>query len=146
MPLKCMGGVGIALPISTILWYNLQYEVKVKLSLYKSWRPLGLWEFEAATFSDKELRDGGKIVSPTRQPSLPLGSFLVLIPVRDRVGHGAIVWLEGLGKLKNLGTSSGIEPVTFRLVAWCLNQLRYRVLRDTNTQLQIVLEFRFSQR
>jgi hypothetical protein len=40
----------------------------------------------------------------------------------------AIVQLEGLGKLKNPMTSSGIEPATFRLVAECLNQLRYRVL------------------
>jgi hypothetical protein len=29
----------------------------------------------------------------------------------------AIVQLEGLGQLKNPMTSSGIEPVTFRLVA-----------------------------
>jgi hypothetical protein len=35
--------------------------------------------------------------------------------------------LEGLGKLQNPMTSSGIEFSTFRLVAQCLNQLRYRV-------------------
>jgi hypothetical protein len=37
------------------------------------------------------------------------------------------VQLKGLGQLKNLVTSLGIEPVTFRPVAKCLNQLRYRV-------------------
>jgi hypothetical protein len=36
--------------------------------------------------------------------------------------------LEGLGELKNAMDSSGIESETFRLVALCLNQLRYRVL------------------
>jgi hypothetical protein len=35
--------------------------------------------------------------------------------------------LEGLGQLKNPMTLSGLEPATFRLVAECLNQLRYRV-------------------
>jgi hypothetical protein len=35
--------------------------------------------------------------------------------------------LEGLGQLKNPVTSSGIEPTTFRLVAQCLNHLRYSV-------------------
>jgi hypothetical protein len=36
------------------------------------------------------------------------------------------VRLEGIGQLKNPITSSGIELLNFRLVAWCLNQLRYR--------------------
>jgi hypothetical protein len=36
------------------------------------------------------------------------------------------MWLEGLGQLKNPMTSLGIEPAAFCLVAWCLNQLRYR--------------------
>jgi hypothetical protein len=38
---------------------------KVKLSLYRPWRPLGLQEVEALTFSDIRLIDGGKVVSPT---------------------------------------------------------------------------------
>jgi hypothetical protein len=38
--------------------------------------------------------------------------------------------LEGLGQLKNPMTSSGIEPATFRLAAYCLNQLRYRMTQD----------------
>jgi hypothetical protein len=42
--------------------------VKVKFSLYKPWRPLGLREVEAPTFSDIRLIDGGKVVSPTRRP------------------------------------------------------------------------------
>jgi hypothetical protein len=37
------------------------------------------------------------------------------------------VRLEVLGQLKNPITSSGIELETFRLVAQCLKQLRYRV-------------------
>jgi hypothetical protein len=41
---------------------------KVKLSPYRQWRPLGLREVEATTFSDIRLIDGGKVVSPTRRP------------------------------------------------------------------------------
>jgi hypothetical protein len=41
--------------------------VKVKLSLYRPWRPLGLREVEAPTFSDILLIDGGKVVSPMRR-------------------------------------------------------------------------------
>jgi hypothetical protein len=45
--------------------------------------------------------------------------FLVLISVSGWVDPRTIVWLEGLGQLKNPITSSEIEPATFRLVAWC---------------------------
>jgi hypothetical protein len=58
---------------------------------------------------------------------LPPGKLLALISVRVWVDPRAIVQLKGLGQLKNLVSSSGIEPRTFRLVAWCLNQLRFRV-------------------
>jgi hypothetical protein len=43
-------------------------KVKVKFSLYRPWRPVGLREFEAPTFSDIRLIDGGKVVSPMRRP------------------------------------------------------------------------------
>jgi hypothetical protein len=42
--------------------------VKVKLTLYRPWRSLGLRNVEAPTFSDIRLIDGGKVVSPTRRP------------------------------------------------------------------------------
>jgi hypothetical protein len=45
-----------------------QYKVKVKLSMYRASRPLGLREVEAPTFSDIWLTDGSKIVSPKRRP------------------------------------------------------------------------------
>jgi hypothetical protein len=43
-------------------------KVKVKLSLYRPWWPLGLREVEARTFLGIRLVDGGKVVSPTRRP------------------------------------------------------------------------------
>jgi hypothetical protein len=43
-------------------------KVKVKFSLYRQWRPLGLQEVDALAFSDIWLIDGGKVVSPTCWP------------------------------------------------------------------------------
>jgi hypothetical protein len=51
------------------------------------------------------------------------GRFVVLVSIEPR----AIGRLERFSVLENLITSSGIKPETFRLVAECLNQLRYRV-------------------
>jgi hypothetical protein len=47
---------------------NIPLKVKVKLSLYRSWRPLGLREVEAPTFSDIRLIDGDKVVNHMRRP------------------------------------------------------------------------------
>jgi hypothetical protein len=41
---------------------------KLKLSLYRLWRPLALREVEGFTFSDISLTDGSKVVSPMRRP------------------------------------------------------------------------------
>jgi hypothetical protein len=47
---------------------NTKSNNKVKLSLYRPWRPLRLREVEAPTFSDIRLTDGSKVVNPKRRP------------------------------------------------------------------------------
>jgi hypothetical protein len=48
------------------------------------------------------------------------------------------VRLEELDQLTNAMTLSGIEYVTFQLVVWCLNQLRYFLSTvSRHTRLQI---------
>jgi hypothetical protein len=41
---------------------------KGKVISVQAWRPLGLREVEAPTFSDIRFIDGGKVVSPMRRP------------------------------------------------------------------------------
>jgi hypothetical protein len=54
--------------------YNLYFlphtggKRKVNLSLYRPWRPLGLREVKAPTFSDIRLIDGGKVIGPAFYP------------------------------------------------------------------------------
>ena len=72
--------------------------------------------------SRQSTHEGGKVVSPTHRPPLPPPQeiFLVPISVRGWVHPRAIVRPEGLCQWRIPVAPSGIEPATFRLVAWCL--------------------------
>jgi hypothetical protein len=94
----------------------------------RPWMPIGLWDVEAPTFSlqNRFTKDGE--VSIRRRSPFPLpGRFLTLIFVRGWVDPRAIVRLKWLDTFRNQITSSGIEPATFQLVAYCLNELCYSV-------------------
>jgi hypothetical protein len=98
-------------------WFLTNWYVTVTWACCnRPWRPIGLWDVEAPTFprqSAHRWRWGCQPYAPTDRP-LPPGRFLVLISLRGWVDSRAIVRLEGLGRLKNPVTLTGIEPATFR--------------------------------
>jgi hypothetical protein len=66
---------------ATALFSDENFEVLLNLSTvvkgkrYRPWRPLGLLEVEAPTFSDTRLIDCGKVISPTHRPGLEPATF-----------------------------------------------------------------------
>jgi hypothetical protein len=89
--------------------------------------PYGCERYSLPHFLHNGLTDGGEDVSLLHTPAHYRQKILVLISVRGWVKPRASVLLEGLNELNNAITSSGIELATFRLAAYFLNQLCYRV-------------------
>jgi len=88
-------------------------------SLYRPWR---FQETEAPSFKISA-HQGGEVVSRTHR----------------RVGPMAIMPAEELCQRRIPMTPLGNEPVTFRLVAQCINELRHRAPYDIYTYTHILV-------
>jgi hypothetical protein len=91
---------------------------EIKLSLYQAVEAHSVarrWGSHSFRTIDSQMAVKLLVLRTVRP--LPQGRLMVLISVGGWVDPRDIVWLEGLRQLKNLVTSSRIEPPTFRLVA-----------------------------
>ena len=107
---------------------GLVCKVKVKQSHYRPGQALRVPGGWGSQISRHSAQEGGKVVSPTHWPSLPPKKYSRYPFLLDAESTpGAIVRPEGLYQWKIPMTPSGIEHASFRLVAQCLNRLRYGV-------------------
>jgi hypothetical protein len=90
-------------------------------------KPKGLQNIKLPEFLYSQHMKVVKLSAPSTGRLYTQEISLIPIYVRGSVDLGDIVRLERLCQWKIAMTPSGIEHATFRLVAQCLNQLRYRV-------------------
>jgi len=110
-----------------VKWPNLG---KVKQSHYSPGQALRVPGGWGSQISRQSAHEGDKVVSPTHRPPLPPRKhswYSFLLEAESTPGPGFCQWKIPM-------TPSGIEPLTFRLVAQYLNQLRHRVPRPDNTR------------
>jgi hypothetical protein len=83
----------------------------------RPWRPTGLWDVEAPTFSRQSVHRWRWGCHPYAPAALyAQEKYLILIFVRGWVNVSILMRLERLDKFKNPMTLSEIEAATFRLV------------------------------
>jgi hypothetical protein len=96
---------------------NILYDLKLLLMMKsyprnRPWRPIGLWNVGDPTLSRQSAHRWRQGCQPSALSSIHQKHYFSVSGA-----HSSLLQLEGLGRLKNSFTSSGLKPTTFRLVA-----------------------------
>jgi hypothetical protein len=111
----------LSLYVNTLNWLEQYRYTKVKQSHYRPWQVLRVPEGWGSQILRQSAHEGGKVVSPTHRSPLTPGNIPgthFCYTLNQPQGHSAA---GRIVSMKNPVTPSGIELVTFRFVAQCLN-------------------------